>query len=200
MEHLSEQESEPEFTQVGEQLSTELVEPGLSEEQMNSSSGDVLIQDWDIGKLIHSNVKLNNLNRVGGSQVYGILTCEPPMAASVYTRTSQSESGSFCQIQPSWAKQFTWLHYSNGAFVGHVQFLLPVQSEDRQFVTQPFKMWINSLEKLREHATLEYHMIAITKCKSSTLRTRIHQDLWTQHSTKKYKGGYMIIKLLLSFF
>ena len=74
MEHLSEQEFEPEFTQVGEQLSTELVEPGLSEEQMNSSSGDVLIQDWDIGKLIHSNVKLNNLNRVGGSQVYGILT------------------------------------------------------------------------------------------------------------------------------
>ena len=49
MEHLSEQEFEPEFTQVGEQLSTELVEPGLSEEQMNSSSGDVLIQDWDIG-------------------------------------------------------------------------------------------------------------------------------------------------------
>ena len=35
----------PEFTQVGEQLSTELVGPGGSEEQMNSSSGDVLIQD-----------------------------------------------------------------------------------------------------------------------------------------------------------
>ena len=142
------QEPEPEFTQVGEQLSTE---------QMNSSSGDVLIQDWDIGKLIHSNVKLNNLSR---EEVYDILTCEPPMATSVYTRTRQSESGSFRQFQPSWVKQFLWLHYSkfeDGGFCRACAIFAP-SSEDRQFVTQPFKMWINGLEKIREHATLEYHM------------------------------------------
>ena len=84
------------------------MEPGGSEEQMNSS-GDVFIQNWDIGKLIYSNVKLNDLSR---EEVYGILTCEPPMAKSVYPRMCQSESGSFHQFQPSWVKQFSWLHYS----------------------------------------------------------------------------------------
>ena len=62
---------------------------------MNTSSGDVLLHDWDISKLIASNAKLGNQCR---EEVYGILTCEPPMATSEYPRTRQSESGSFPQI------------------------------------------------------------------------------------------------------
>ena len=103
------------------------MEPGGSEEQMNCS-GDVLIQDWDIGKLIHSNVKLNDLSR---KKVYGILTCEPPMATSAYPRTHQSESESFRQFQPSNFHGYTTASLKMVLFVGHVQFLLPVQLGDR---------------------------------------------------------------------
>lgn len=92
-EQLLEQEAEPEGTEtVGEHQGTLL---GRSEEEMNTSSGDVLLHDWDIGKLIAFNAKLGNLCR---EEVYGILTCEPPMATSEYPRTRQSESGSFRQF------------------------------------------------------------------------------------------------------
>ena len=89
---------------------------------MNTSSGDVLIHDWNIGKLIASDAKLSNLCR---EEVYGILTCEPPMATSEYPGTRQSESGSFRQFQPSWVQQFPWLHYSkfeDGALLGMCNF------------------------------------------------------------------------------
>ena len=65
---------------------------------MNSSSVDVLIHDWDIGKLINSNVKLNNLSR---EEIYGILTCELPMTTFVFPRTRLSESGWPILLGPS---------------------------------------------------------------------------------------------------
>lgn len=105
---------------------------------MNTSSGDVLLHDWDIGKLIASNAKLGNLCR---EEVYGILTCEPPMATSEYPRTRQSESGSFRQFQPSWVKQFPWLHYSkfeDGAFCRACAIFAPSSIREQslgQFVT-----------------------------------------------------------------
>ena len=66
-------------------------------------------------------------------------------------------------------KKFPWLHYSKFEYVAFCRACAIFAPDSirgqalKQFVTQPFKMWIRGLEKIREHALLEYHLTAIAK-------------------------------------
>ncbi len=72
--------------------------------------------ECDIGDLLKSDVKIQQLSR---DKKYLLITTEPNCNASTYPRTRPNESRSYRQFQPSWMKQYPWLHYSqfaDGAF------------------------------------------------------------------------------------
>ena len=65
--------------------------------------------DNDIGKLVQSH---QDLNQLSGDIKYRVLTTEPDGNPLSYPRTRPSNSAPYRQFQPSWLKQYPWLHYS----------------------------------------------------------------------------------------
>ena len=121
--------------------------------------------ECDIGKLLESG-KLHSISR---TEKYNILTREANPDPSSYLRTRPYGSGSFRQFQPGWLKQYPWLHYSrhvDGAFCRACALFAPEKAGGQtlgQFVTTPFKTWVNKSQKMNAHAMLDYHMIAMAR-------------------------------------
>jgi hypothetical protein len=73
---------------------------------------------------------------------------EPNPNASSYLRTRPCESSALSQFQPSWLKQYPWLHYSrhiDGAYCRACVLFAPdhVGGQDiGQFVIKPYTAWI----------------------------------------------------------
>ena len=108
------------------------------------------IHECDIGKLVAAGIVLRQLPRV---HKYSVLKTEPSKDASTYPRTRPCESSSYCQFQPTWLKNYPWLHYSyffDGAFCRACAFFAPVQAGGRDlgyFVSMPFRAWTRMSEK-----------------------------------------------------
>lgn len=102
-------------------------------------------------------------------EVYHILTSEPNPDTTIYPRTRTQSSGAYRQFQPSWLKQYPWLHYSkhaDGVFCRACAFFAPEKVGGRdpgQFVNKPFKSWVKRSEKMEWHAKLEYHATALSR-------------------------------------
>ena len=90
----------------------------------DSSEGDAIsdvevespLCECDINKFHDSHIVLQQLSR---DDKYRILTTEPNSDPSANTRTRPYQTSSLRQVQPSWMKQYPWLHYSkfaDGAF------------------------------------------------------------------------------------
>ena len=122
--------------------------------------------ECDIGKLITAGIVLSQLPR---DRKYSVLKTEPSEDASTYPRTRPCESGSYRQFQPSWLKNYPWLHYScfsDGAFCRACAFFAPDRAGGRDlgyFVTKPFRAWIRMSEKAGIHARKDYHLVALSK-------------------------------------
>lgn len=123
--------------------------------------------ECDIGKLLQ--LGRNSLHSLSRDEMYCILTREPNSDPSAYPRTRPYGTGAFRQFQPSWLVQFPWLHYSSscdGAFCRACALFAPEKVGGNipgQFVTIPFKSWVNKSQKMASHARLEYHMTSCSK-------------------------------------
>ena len=121
--------------------------------------------ECDIGKLLELHTDMHQLSR---ENKYHIVTLEPNPDASSYPRTRPCESSAFRQFQPSWLKQYTWLHYScrvDGAYCRTCVLFAPDQAGGQdigQFVTKPYTAWIKMSQKAATHAK-DYHLISMTK-------------------------------------
>ena len=145
-------------------------ESGLSPDGTTalSSSEDHEVEpatEYDIGKILESNVSLHDISR---DMKYKILTLEVNPDVSCYPRRLYN-SGSSRQFQPAWKKQHPWLHYSNhldGIFCHASAFFAPDKVSGQtpgQFVTKPFRSWVNKTQKMNAHAVMAYHEVAMTK-------------------------------------
>ena len=109
------------------------------------------------------------LSQLSRDHQYKILRTEPSHDASMYPRTRTCETGSYRQFQPSWLKQYPWLHYScfsDGAFCRACALFAPDQvggHDIGNFVTKPFRAWIKMSEKVGIHAKKDYHLAALSK-------------------------------------
>ena len=98
--------------------------------------------EYDVGKLLDLHVDLKQLSR---EDKYRLLKTEPTSNTSSYPRTRPHPSSSLRQFQPSWLKQYPWLHYSrfvDGAFCRACVLFAPNQVGGQdlgQFVMVPFK-------------------------------------------------------------
>ena len=116
--------------------------------------------ECDIGKLFSSHVDLQQLSR---HEKYQLLRTKPNSDPSVYPRTRPYPSSSFWQFQPSWMKQYPWLHYSqfaDGVFCRACALFAPSNAGGMvlgQFVTAPFRTWTKLTAKACTHAEKEYH-------------------------------------------
>ena len=137
--------------------------------QMESSSADGTAVDCDIGKLLHLGKDLHSLDT---KNKYQILKRESNPHPSAYPRTRPYSSGTFRQFQPSWLVQYPWLHYSafcDGAFCRACALFAPERIGGQvlgQFVTKPFTIWANQSQKMTNHSSLEYHLVACTKMRA----------------------------------
>ena len=112
------------------------------------------------------NVNIHSLSR---TEKYKILTTEPDPNPRSYPRTQPYASGAFRQFNPSWLKKYPWLHYSqevDGVFCRACAFFAPTTAGGHalgQFVTQPFRSWVNKTQKMNGHSKLDYHLTAMAK-------------------------------------
>ena len=115
---------------------------------------------------VHMHVDLNQLSR---EDKYRVLKTNPDSDASSYLRTRPCESSSYRQFQPSWLKQYSWLHYSkylDGVYCRACVFFAPNQVGGQdlgQFVSKPFSAWIKMSEKAAWHVRKDYHLTAMSK-------------------------------------
>ena len=79
--------------------------PSSTRENVSASSSQ--IYEYDVGKLLESNVDLHKHSR---EHKHRILTTEPSSDSSLYPRTRPCMSSANQQFQPSWLKQYPWLH------------------------------------------------------------------------------------------
>ncbi len=119
----------------------------------------------DIGNLLELDVNLKRLSR---EQTYRILTAECSADTSAYPRTPAYPGSTYLrQFQPTWLKQYPWLHYSphvDGAFCKSCAFFAPEKvggNTPGQFVTIPFKSWVKMSERSKSHMQLEYHLTSM---------------------------------------
>ena len=125
--------------------------------------------ECDIGKLLELHTDMHQLSR---ENKYCIVTLEPNPDASSYPCTRPCESSAFRQFQPSWLKQYPWLHYSHhvdGAYCRACVLFAPDQAGGQdigQFVTKPYTAWIKMSQKAATHAKKDYHLISMTKMSS----------------------------------
>ena len=122
--------------------------------------------ECDICMLLHLGIDIRNLNR---EQKCQILKREPKPHSSAYPRTRPYDSGPFHQFKPSWLVQYPWLHYSpfcDSAFCRACALFAPDRAGGQvvgQFVTKPFKSWANQSQKMTNHSSLSYYLMACTK-------------------------------------
>ena len=141
-------------------------DPASSPSRDTGTSIVDLDDECDIGKLLECNIDLHGPSR---EHKHWILTSEVNPDPTSYPRTRLCASGSFRQFQPSWKQQYPWLHYSrhlNGAFCQACTFFAPAKAGGQalgQFVTKPFKSWVNKSQKMDVHAKADYHMTAMTQ-------------------------------------
>ena len=146
--------------------------PNESGESDVRSEGESLV-GCDIGKLQDSHISLQQLSRY---DKYRILTTEPNCDPLSYPRTRPYLSSSLRQFQPSWMKQYPWLHYSqsvDGAFCRACALFAPNQVGGQylgKFVASPFKCWTKMSVKAGTHASKEYHHSAMTKMREFLAR------------------------------
>lgn len=149
--------------------------------------------ECDIGKMLELGRDcLRNLSR---DEMYKVLTREPSNDPASYPRTRPYGTGAFRQFQPSWLVQFPWLHYSpfcDGAYCRACAFFAPEKVGGNipgQFVTTPFKSWVNKTQKMSSHGRLDYHMTACSKMReflstyehpSGAVHTRLDSQLQEQ--------------------
>lgn len=121
--------------------------------------------ECDIGKLLQI-LGRNALLGLSRDEKYRILMREHSPVASSYRRTRPYGTGAFRQFQPSWLTQYPWLHYSpfcDGAFCRACAFFAPEKVGGHtpgQFLTTPFKSWVNKTQKMTSHGSLDYHLTA----------------------------------------
>ena len=120
----------------------------------------------DIGKLLEHGADLRTLS---SEQKYFVWTAEMNTDPSAYLQTRPYGTGSFHQFQPAWKEKYPLLHYSqhlDGAFCQACAFFAPEKVGGQalgQFVTKPFKTWVNKSQKMDAHARVEYHITAMAK-------------------------------------
>ena len=120
----------------------------------------------DTGKLHDLKINIHRLSR---EEKYRILIKEHDPNPSAYPRTRPYGSGAFRQFQPSWLTQYPWLHYSphsDGVFCRACVLFAPETAGGRtlgQFVTKPFKSWVNKTQKMIAHGSSDYHLTAYAK-------------------------------------
>ena len=154
----------------------------------SSTSSNSVIAECDIGKMLVFNVNIDSLSR---TEKYKILTTEPDPNPKSYPRTRLYASGAFRQFNPSWLNKYPWLHYSrevDGVFCRACAFFAPGTAGGQalgQFVTQPFRSWVNKTQKMNGHSKLDYHLTAMAKMTeflarhenpSQTISTIFEQD------------------------
>ena len=154
----------------------------------SSTSSNSVIAECDIGKMLVFNVNIDSLSR---TEKYKILTTEPDPNPKSYPRTRLYASGAFRQFNPSWLNKYPWLHYSrevDGVFCRACAFFAPGTAGGQalgQFVTQPFRSWVNKTQKMNGHSKLDYHLTAKAKMTeflarhenpSQTISTIFEQD------------------------
>ena len=132
----------------------------------DSSQPTLDLSPSDIGRLLELNQDLNRLSR---EDKYQIFTTEPNPDPSSYHRRRSSPAGAYRQFQPSWLKQYPWLHYSStvdGAFCRACAFFAPESvggHRPGQFVTKPFNTWHKMSDKMNAHGKLDYHLASVAK-------------------------------------
>ena len=137
-----------------------------SQSTSSTSSQSTLTLENDIGKLVQSHVDLHQLSR---ENKHCVLTTEPDSDPSSLPRTRSSDSVPYQQFQPSWLKQYPWLHYSrhdNGVYCRACALFAPkkVGGQDLgQFVTKPFKSWGKILQKASVHGMKNYHLSSMAR-------------------------------------
>ena len=131
------------------------------------------VDESDIGKLLESSIDLHSLSREAKHRIFAT---EPNPDPTCYPHSRPHASGAFLQFQPTWMKQYPWLHYSkhvDGAFCHACAFFPPEKVggiTPGQFVTKPFKSWVKRCDKMEAHARLAYHMAAMTKMDEFVVR------------------------------
>ena len=87
-------------------------------------------------------------------------------------------SSSYRQFQPTWLKNYPWLHYSSfsdGTFCRACAFFAPVAAGGHDLVTKPFRAWTKMSEKVGIHARKDYHLAALSRMDS--IGMKIHPKL-----------------------
>ena len=122
---------------------------------------------FDIGKLLELGVDLKKLSQ---EQIYHILMAEPSADPSTYPRTPAYPGSIYLrQFQPSWLKQYPWLHYSchlDGVFCKSCAIFAPDKVGGHtpgQFVTKSFNSWVKMSERSKAHMQLEYHQTSVIR-------------------------------------
>lgn len=167
------------------------------------TNADLVTSDCDIGQLLEH----TDLRTLSSEHRYRVLTTEVNPDSSSYPRTRPYGSGSFRQFQPAWKKQYTWLHYSrhlDGVFCHACAFFAPEKVGGQplgQFVTKPFKTWVNKSQKMDAHAKVEYHITAMAKMKEFLAR---HQNpsqridaVLDKEAQKQMEDNQTVVKSLL---
>ena len=111
----------------------------------------------------------DDLHQLSQENKYHILKTEPNSDPSSFPRTRSSESQPYRHFQPSWTKQYPWLHYSqhdDGAYCRACALFAPKQVGGQdlgKFVTKPFKSWGKVFQKASTHGTKNYHLSSMTR-------------------------------------
>ena len=135
---------------------------------MSVTTSAPVVDHYDIGELLNAGIKMRNLER---DDKYKILKCEHTLDPSCYPRTRASASAPYRQFQPSWLTKYPWLHYSrfcDGVFCRACVFFAPKIAGGQtlgQFVTKPFRSWVNHTQKMNAHSGFEYHLTACSTMK-----------------------------------
>ena len=100
-----------------------------------------------------------DLHQLSQENKHCVLTTEPDS-------TRPSDSVPYQQFQPSWLKQYPWLHYSQHDDGVYCRACAPKQVGGQdlgQFVKKPFKSWGKILQKASAHGTKSYHLSSMTR-------------------------------------
>ena len=111
----------------------------------------------------------DDLHQLSWENKYYVLTTEPNSDPSSFPRTCSSNSQLYRQFQPSWLKQYPWLHYSqhdDGVYCRVCALFAPKQVGGQdlgQFVIKPLKCWGKVFQKASAHAVKNYHLSSMTR-------------------------------------
>ena len=165
---------------------------------------DEAATEYDIGKVIESDVSVKDLSR---DAKFKILTLEVNPDVSCYPRRTYN-SGSSRQFQRTWKKQYPWLHYSkhlDGFFCHACVFFAPDTVGGQtpgQFVTKPFRSWVNKTQKMNAHAAMAYHEAAMAKMQEFLIRYKHPEQsidtLFDSEAKKRMAMNQRVVESLFS--